>query len=479
MQKASLLVPCDGMYAIVDIETTGGSSQGDRITEIAIYKHDGERIVDEYITLINPGRRIPYYISELTGIYDNMVQGAPKFFEVARKIVEFTEGCTFVAHNVKFDYHFVRNAFKDLGYNYNRKTLCTVQLSRKLLPGHRSYSLGKLCKELGIELTSHHRAAADARATVTLFEMLLKADGNHFKKTTKKEQKDAEKLGDHPLRKQVLALPETPGVYYLYNDSGELIYVGKSKNLKSRVLSHLANYTTKKALAMRDAVADLRYVETGSDLVAQLKESNEIKKHKPLFNRAQRRSSYSYGLFSEYQLDGYIHLRLGHVKGAEPITTFTTREEGKSYVERLMTDMNLCQRLVGLYGSHGACFHYTIKQCNGACVGQEDAEVYNKRVLQAINNIRYDHDSFIVVDKGRNDDERSVVYVKNFTYQGFGFVPAKLANDPGAMVDAIQPHIDNRDVQQILRGYLQRNEVEKIIPLHNTTETHEPAQTPQ
>lgn len=467
------------MYAIVDIETTGGSSMGDRITEIAIYKHDGERIVDEFVTLINPGRRIPYYISELTGIYDNMVQGAPKFYEVARRIVEITEGCAFVAHNVKFDYHFIRNAFKDLGYDFNRKTLCTVQLSRKYLPGHQSYSLGKLCRDLGIDLKSHHRAAADARATVTLFEMLLKADGNHFKRTSKKEQRDTEKLGDHPVRQKVLALPETPGVYYLYNDAGELIYVGKSKNLKSRVLSHLANFTTKKAVAMRDAVTDLRYVETGSDLIAQLRESHEIKKYKPIFNRAQRRSSYSYGLFAEYQLDGYMHLRLAHVKGTEPITTFTTKEEGKKYIERLMDDMDLCQRLVGLYGSHGACFNYTIKQCNGACVGVEPPEEYNPRVLKAIANIRYDHDSFLVVDRGRTDDERSVVYVKNYTYQGYGFVPSKLANDPGAMIDAIQPQPDNRDVQQILRGYLQRNEVEKVIPLYNIQHAHEPEETPQ
>lgn len=164
------------MYAIIDIETSGGNHKNGKITEIAIYKHDGEKIVDEFVSLVNPETKIDWYVRKLTGITDDMVKDAPKFYEVARQVVDITKGCVFIAHNVDFDYGFIKEEFKKLNYHYKRKKLCTVQLSRKLLPGKQSYSLGKLCKEIGIELEDRHRAAGDALATVKLFEMLLEAD---------------------------------------------------------------------------------------------------------------------------------------------------------------------------------------------------------------------------------------------------------------------------------------------------------------
>lgn len=161
------------MFTIIDIETTGNRSQHGKITEIALYQHNGQKITDSFSTLINPEIDIPYYITKLTGIDNEMVKNAPKFYEIAKKIIELTEGRIFIAHNVYFDYNFVKEEFKRLGYEYNRKTLCTVRLSRKLLPGHRSYSLGKLCNELDIDINNRHRAAGDALATVKLFEILL------------------------------------------------------------------------------------------------------------------------------------------------------------------------------------------------------------------------------------------------------------------------------------------------------------------
>ena len=171
------------MFAIIDIETTGHSYKNGKITEIAIYQHNGVKITDSFNTLIFPEMDVPYFITELTGINNNMLIGKPKFYEVAKKIIEFTAGRTFVAHNVNFDYKFIQEEYKRLGYNFNRKTLCTVQLSRKLLPGHRSYSLGKLCADLEIKINGRHRADGDALATVKLFELLLKKNEliNHSK----------------------------------------------------------------------------------------------------------------------------------------------------------------------------------------------------------------------------------------------------------------------------------------------------------
>lgn len=162
------------MFSIIDIETTGNSYKFGKITEIAIYQHNGQEVTDSYSTLINPEMDIPYFITELTGIDNNMIKDAPKFYEVAKIIVEMTMGRTFVAHNASFDYKFIKEEFARLGYNYDRKTMCTVKLSRKLLPGHGSYSLGKLCADLGIEIDGRHRAAGDALATVKLFDILLK-----------------------------------------------------------------------------------------------------------------------------------------------------------------------------------------------------------------------------------------------------------------------------------------------------------------
>lgn len=161
------------MYAVVDIETSGGRAQVDKITEIAIYIHDGEKIVDEFSTLINPEVYIPPFITRLTGINNEMVASAPKFYEVAKKIVLMTEGHLFVAHNAPFDYRFIQEEFKRLGYNYQRQTMCTVRMSRKIIPGMGSYSLGNLCQNLGITINNRHRAAGDALATTKLLELLL------------------------------------------------------------------------------------------------------------------------------------------------------------------------------------------------------------------------------------------------------------------------------------------------------------------
>ena len=231
------------MYAIVDIETTGGSARLERITEIAVYVHDGKRIIDEYSTLINPERNIPYFITALTGISNEMVEDAPKFFEVAKKIVEITEGNIFVAHNARFDYSFIRQEFSMLGYNFKRPLLDTVSLSRKLLPGHKSYSLGNLCRDLGIEIVGRHRASGDALATVRLMEILLGKDSEQKNGSLVKNRK-ASKL--HPALdiQKIADLPEEPGIYYFHNDSGEIIYVGKSRNLYQRVNTHLSNNTS-------------------------------------------------------------------------------------------------------------------------------------------------------------------------------------------------------------------------------------------
>jgi DNA polymerase-3 subunit epsilon len=262
------------MYAIIDIETTGGSARSEKITEIAVYQHDGEKITDEFVTLINPERNIPYFITNLTGITNEMVEDAPRFYEIAKKIVELTEGRTFVAHNVRFDYSFIREEFKSLGFNFKRSLLDTVSLSRKLIPGHKSYSLGNICKDLRISINGRHRAAGDALATVKLFEILMAKDMEFSgSKPGLIKNTKVSKLNPKLEPNKIDSIPDEPGVYYFYNEKGDLIYIGKSRNLQQRVSTHLSNNTTNRSMEMRDLIADIDWELTGSELIALLKES--------------------------------------------------------------------------------------------------------------------------------------------------------------------------------------------------------------
>jgi DNA polymerase III subunit epsilon len=454
------------MYAIIDIETTGGSSRIEKITEIAIYLHDGKRITGEYSSLVNPERNIPYFITNLTGITNEMVEEAPRFFEIAKTIVELTEGRTFVAHNARFDYSFVREEFKSLGFNYKRNVLDTVALSRKLLPGHTSYSLGNICKDLNININGRHRAAGDALATVRLFEILLERDreasGN---KPGLMKNRKASKL--HPALdlSKIENIPDEPGVYYFYNEKGDLIYIGKSRNLQQRVSTHLSNNTTSRAMEMRDLIADISWEETGSELIALLKESAEIKKNKPVYNRAQRRTSFHWGIFSFADENGFINFRYGNLDNDEaPVSVFSSKDKARGKLESIVERYNLCQKLSGLYETDGACFHHQVGICRGACCGRENAGDYNERASKAMEEFVFTRRNFFVIDRGRDEEERCAVKIINGKYAGYGYFSI---NDMGfglsALHDCITPCTDNRDIQVILKQYLRNNRVEKII----------------
>jgi DNA polymerase-3 subunit epsilon len=454
------------MYAIIDIETTGGSARLERITEVAIYLHDGEKITGEFVSLVNPERNIPYFITNLTGITNEMVEGAPRFFEIAKNIVELTEGRTFVAHNARFDYSFIRQEFKSLGFNYKRNILDTVSLSRKLFPGHRSYSLGNICKDLRISINGRHRAAGDALATVRLFEMLLERDReiNGSRSALIKNTRKS-KLNPKLDISKVESIPDEAGVYYFYNENGDLIYIGKSRNLQQRIYTHLSNNANNRAMEMRDLIADIDWELTGSELIALLRESFEIKENKPFYNRAQRRSSFQWGIYSFTDEKGYLNYRYGLIDSDDtPLSVFTSREKAKSKLTSLVEYYKLCQKLAGLYETPGACFQYHVGICRGACTGQEPPEKYNERALQSAEEFVFARHNFFIIDKGRDEDERSAVKIVNGKYAGYGYFNInEMGFGLSALHECIVPSPDNRDIQVILKQYLKTNRVEKII----------------
>ena len=284
------------MYTIIDIETTGGKYNEEGITEIAIHKFDGNNIIDSFISLINPEKEIQPFVVNLTGINNKMLRNAPKFHEVAKRIVEITKNCTLVAHNANFDYRILRNEFKRLGYTFETSTLCTVELSKKLIPGLESYSLGKLCRNIGIPVSDRHRANGDALATVKLFEILLQKDIEKIivKSTIKSgNQRDLSKK----LLTILEELPAKTGVFYFHKFNGDILYIGKGKNIK-KIVNQIFLRTSKKARVLQKQLVSVSYEITGSELIAALKYQEEITVQKPKYNKT-RKEQVQHTLFHE------------------------------------------------------------------------------------------------------------------------------------------------------------------------------------
>ncbi len=451
-------------FAIIDVETTGGSLRDTKITEIALLIHDGEKIIDEYQTLVNPECDIPPFITRLTGINQKMVQNAPKFYEIAKTIVELTVNCIFVAHNVAFDYKVIRQEFSRLGYDYRREHLCTVRTARYALPGHVSYSLGKLSDDLGIEINGRHRAGGDALATSELFALMyekLNGDLSSF------IQKELNPKLLHPGLDlaQIESLPSKPGVYYFYDVDEQLIYIGKSKNIKSRVVQHLKNNRSKKAVLLRESIAKVDVMETGSELIALLLESEQIKKHRPKFNRRLVKNKCVYGLYSFEDGKGYLNLYIDRTmkKNSLPLLSFERRDEAVRYLEKQVEKYRLCKKLTGLYPSKYGCFDQQIGVCKGACIGDENPELYNARIQRFLEKIQFENDCFFLIDIGRKKGEISLVLVEYGVYKGFGYVSAKSAeNLVEDWLSNIEYKPEDRDAKQIIQAAIRKANYKQI-----------------
>ncbi len=451
------------MYAILDIETTGGQYNEEGITEIAIYKFDGHEIVDQFISLVNPEKPIQPFVVKLTGINNEMLKGAPKFYEVAKRIIEITQDCIVVAHNAVFDYRILRTEFRRLGYDFNSKTLCTVALSQQLMPEQPSHSLGKLVRALGIPMADRHRATGDAMATVKLFKMLLDKD---LEKTILNDliKFEVEKGITPKLRDLMEQMPSRTGVYHIYNEKGILVYIGKSRNIKKRMNQHFTG-TDQKSKKIQGAAFNVSYEETGSELIALLKESEEIKVNKPIFNRAQRKTLFNLALYSEKSENGYLLLKLQKTDARKKeITSFSSPQEAKNALFRITSHYNLCQKFTGLYDTKNECFQYKIKECDGACVGKISADEYNARVQEFITKNTFENQNMIVIDKGRNISEKSAILIENGIYKGYAFYDLNYQiTNPEVLKNILIPMQNNRDVKNIIRSHVRKSKFLKVI----------------
>ncbi len=408
------------MYAILDIETTGGQFNEEGITEIAIYKFDGHEVVDQFISLVNPEIPIQPFVIKLTGINNAMLRTAPKFFEVAKRIIEITNDCIVVAHNASFDSRILRTEFRRLGYDFQVPTLCTVELAQRLIPEQPSYSLGKLVRALGIPMADRHRASGDALATVKLFKMLLDKD---LEKTivTQFVKTEVEKGLAPRLLDIVEQSPSRTGIYYIHNESGQIIFIGRSKNIKKTVNQHFTGNSTK-AKKIQTLVYTVTYEETGSELIAQLKEIEEINFNKPKLNRSPVRINTGLVLLAQLDANGYMNLRLQkRSRSSKAITSFGTMAEAQNKITYLAEKYKTCLKLCGLDDSETECAKFASEICDGACTQKIDKQEYNNRVQELIAELSYNNRAILIQDRGRTISERSAVLIENGRYIGYTF----------------------------------------------------------
>lgn len=445
------------MYAIVDIETTGSYAAANGITEICIQVFDGFEVVQKFETLINPLHRIPPFIAAMTGITDEMVQSAPLFEEVAEEIYNILHDKIFVAHSVNFDYSFLRSQLQFCGFELNAAKLCTVRLSRKIIPGYASYSLGKLCHSLGIVHVNHHRAGGDTDATVALFQLLLANDKDgHIQKSLKRASKE-HVLPPNVPKDDFDKLPYTAGIYYFHDEKGKVVYVGKAKNIRYRVSSHFTNNSTgrQKQNFMR-YVHRISFEECGTELMAAVKESSEIKKLWPRFNASQKRREDVFGIICYADQNGYLRLAVDKASSRyEVLSSYHHIENAKAALRQLVNDFSLCPRLCFIDEKiYDEKMHRIL--CKGACEKREDVITYNARVERALGQLK-SLPSFAIIDDGVTREEKSCILVWRGKFYGMGFIPADVqVAQPEYFKELVRPYKENSAITNMLFSYAKR-----------------------
>jgi DNA polymerase III subunit epsilon len=446
------------MYAIVDIETTGAYAAANGITEISVHVFDGNKVVEKFETLINPHQPIPRYIQAMTGITDEMVATAPSFEDVAEKLYHLLEDKVFVAHNVNFDYSFIKAQLSECGYSLQGRKLCTVRLSRKIFPGFASYSLGKLCQSLGITITDRHRAGGDTAATVKVFQLLLENDKEDFIAKSLVRTSKEQVLPPNVPKEHFEALPYTPGVYYFHNEKGKIIYVGKAINIRYRVNSHFSNNSEsrQKQNFLKHTYA-ISFQHCATELMACILESTEIKKLWPIFNHSQKKWEDVYGIFDYEDQNGFLRLAIDkNRKRLIPIHSFHYIVDGHAIMRKLIRDFELCPKLCYMQRDHEACDGMREGYCRGTCEQKESAAEYNRRVEKAIDSLR-SQPSYAIVEKGLNGDDRSCVLVWEGKFYGMGYLPADVqVSDAEMLKDYVTQYKENSFIRNLINGYAAR-----------------------
>ena len=444
------------MYAIIDVETTGGSPSSDRVIEIAVFVFDGEKITDSFSTLLNPKRLIDPYVTKLTGITNEMVKNAPLFEEVHEKILQLTHENIFVAHNVKFDFGMIRQEFKRLGIDFIRKQLDTVNLARKVLPGFNSYSLGNICDSLGIEITDRHRAGGDAEATVKLLQIILsKPVSQKYVEIELNHGIDVDLLPEYLSKAEIEKLPEDAGVFYYKDEVGKILYLDGSKNIRKKVITDFskpADSPDKKRMA--ELMRGIDYELTGNELTAKLLAYRELKRHLPEFNKKPKPQAFTHGIFLDKDEHGFNQLKIHPLdwENGELLLKFPTKGVANKILAKIIKENNL-----------HAWFAVRSKMKEKG-IEQKGLKNFNMNIEKAARKYLYKHANFFIIAAGIHPDEQAAIWVENNEYKGFGyFNPEFTEATPENLREVIKTDEDDLEVQKIIRSQLRKLKNSKII----------------
>ncbi len=415
-------------FAIVDVETTGGSAVNDRVMEVAVIRVEDMKLVEKFSSLVDPGVRIPPFISGITGIEDKDVAGAPMFGEVAKIVYPLMENAVFVAHNARFDYGFMKNEFGRLERSFRADLLCTVQFLRRLKPDWGKYNLDEVMRRFNLSCSARHRAMGDCEVLWEMINMLEKSHNQEILAPAIALTLKYPALPRFISEQDLVDLPEGAGVYLFYNEQDTLLYVGKSIHLKDRIKSHFASdYANNKDQKIREQVARIETIETGGELGALLLESKLVKEKSPLFNRYLRFSKEMIAVRSYENAKGYLCTRIGRVNEEIDLSelpnvmgVFRSKKKAIDYLRELATEYELCPKLLGIEKGKGVCFARQLDNCKGACVGVEKALAYNARFVGAFTKTRIKRWPFvgaIAIDESK-DGKICVHVIDQWCYMG-------------------------------------------------------------
>jgi len=444
----------DYPVVFVDIETTGGSYRNSRVLEVAAIRVEGDEIVREFNTLIDPETYIPASITRLTGIKPADAIGAPTFGDIADELMDIMEGAVFVAHNVRFDYSFLKHEFSLVGLDFTPKLLCTVRLSRAFYSLEKGHSLAKLIERHNIPVLDRHRALEDARAIYYFTQLAFGEHGREVFQEAIGRQLKTQYLPPHLNMEELSTIGNGPGVYIFKDELHQPIYIGKSVTLKKRILSHFQDASAKEVKISQN-VHHVEVIPTGSELAALMLESKLVKEQLPLFNRMLRRVTSYAILQKDVNDEGYATIKVRSGRPDEDVDLanvyglYESRTKAKKRLEEMTKTFELCPKLMGIENAKAACFSYSLGKCKGACIGKESIESYNRRFEIALEHTRIEqwpYDTPIAIPMNESGE---AVVINNWMVQGY-------IGEEGDMTPADESRFD-MDEYKIVRRFIREN----------------------
>ena len=443
----------------VDIETTGLSVIRDRVIEVGLLRIENNKLVQTYQTLVNPEMYISPLIEQMTGISKSNLENAPTFGDIQRNLHELLDDAVFVAHNVRFDYGFLRNEFKRFGKSFSSKHFCTAKLSRKLFPHHKHHNLDSIIERFGLSCQRRHRAFDDAKV---LWDFFQKLQTEIQPEVLEQALSMGLKRPSLPLGlsvKNIEKLPESPGVYIFYGDKEVPLYVGKSKNIKERVLSHFSNdHISSREMQMSQQIQRIETIVTSGELGALIKESSLIKQMQPIYNRVLRISRKLILLKRSQNKEGYFTITMQTVTAIEYseiediIGIYRSQRQAKNFLIDQAKRYSLCEKLLNIEKSNGACFGYRLQKCKGACIHEEKSYAYNIRFIQAFTQYKLKAWPFegpiAIKEKNDFDDTEESIIIDKWCLVG----NLKMQNDMVLKTEVNKPF--DLDIYKILLRYL-------------------------